>query len=208
MKAFWLSLTLILFAHLGFSQPTLNSISYQFADKFCECLEQHATALPKAILYEQTDSCVRSSIWKLRHEFDIVSRQMTKLENETDYLLGKRLGKDMFFLAVDSLVENCSFYRQTMDDYTNLLKNQLKPNPKSALEMINTVRNKAENTTDNIVLAKMEMLIAYLYEFLDDKQTAILFYQKSLDHNPTSTCKALKRMLELRKNQIMLRNEN
>jgi tetratricopeptide (TPR) repeat protein len=198
MKRIAILLMLNLFANIVIAQPNLNSISYQFADIFCDCLEQYANESPKAILYESTDTCVRSSMWKLRYEFDEVSRKMTKLENETDYQLGRRLGKNMIFVAVDSLVENCSFYRQTMDDYTTLLKNQLKPNAKTAVEMIQTVSKKAASTTDNVTLAKMEMIIAYLYEFLGEKQNAISYYQKSLNNNPTSTCKALKRMLELR----------
>jgi tetratricopeptide (TPR) repeat protein len=194
----YVSVLFLIFCFSASGQNKLVTFSNNLAINLCNCLEEHSTKKPKTLLYEQSTECL--TVFLQSNEatlMDLTNIYYSKMDI-TDYEKGRLLGKQLMINAIDTLVDNCPFYRQTVEEYRSILTKQLNPSKENAAIMIKRLQDKVAEIPEKEKRAKIYSLIGFLYDFMDEKENALLFYQKSISIQPSTSAKGLKRMLELK----------
>ena len=177
-----------------------KKLEKDFVDAYCHCLEGHASQEPDKILYNVTETCVRSFV---SDEATIKEIEQAVKEREmdstlSDYEKGRIIGKEIIYNTIDDLVKDCKLYRRALSEYKTILMEQLKITRESADRSIIELKSKEGSMTDQKSKAMYFSLLGVMYEFVGNKKEALTCYDKSMDAYPTTQAKGL---------QLLLRSE-
>ena len=175
-----------------------KKLEKDFVDAYCNCLERHASQEPDKILYNVTETCVRSFV---SDEAKIKEIEQAVKEREmdstlSDYEKGRIIGKEIIYNTIDDLVKDCKLYRRTLSEYKTILMEQLKITKESADRSIIEFKSKEGSMKDQKSKAMYFSLLGVMYEFVGNKKEALNCYDKSMDAYPTTQAKGLRLLLK------------
>jgi tetratricopeptide (TPR) repeat protein len=192
-----ISLLTFLIAFNAVGQPkTQQKLEKQFAREYCSCLENSHAAEPGKILYEVTETCIRSFFNNKGKEIEaMVGDRDWGSATLSDYEKGKVIGKEMIYNTIDDLVKDCKLYRESLSEYKATLMQQLKITRESADSSIVEFRSKEGMLKDEKSKATFFTLLAIMYEFVGNRKEALNAYDRSLRIFPTTQAKGLRLLL-------------
>jgi len=178
---------------IGQSELQLT-IEKEFMEDYCNCLQAHAKLDTETLLLDQTEVCIRQffadnaeSVNQLVLESDVVAA--------SDYEKGKEVGRQLIFNIIDDLVIECKVYRQTLDEYKQLLIGQTRATKESSGEIIALFQNALTQAASKSDQSTIYTVLGILHEFIGDEKEALINYDKALELHPSTQAKGLKQLL-------------
>lgn len=187
----------------GWSQMiTMADVEKQFIEVYCRCLENYSIGLkPGQLLFDQSENCIRGYFRDHSAEFTqlLESDSVLAASDLSDYEKGRALGVRMIQGAIDDLVKDCSFYRQTLSEYKSIMISQVLQPQDSIDRVIDRIREKESIIQAVETKATFYSILGILHEYAGRKEEALMWYDKSLEAKVTTVARGLRTLLALEK---------
>jgi hypothetical protein len=182
--------------------PTMPELEQKFNSAYCSCLEGYSLGLkPGQLLYNQSEACIRGFFRDHNAEFEafILHDSALMASDLTPYEKGRKVGSRLIQNSIDELVNDCSFYRQTLSEFKSIMISQVLK-PQDSIEMvIDRLKTNEAQFTDPKSRATFYTLMGVAYEYAGRKKEALIWYDKSLETEVTTSAKGLKALLQTEK---------
>lgn len=167
-----------------------------FLVQYCSCLGENSGLPSETILYKKSSECVIA--------FQKENAALIKEIIEDDYPKNTSIseqdrfndsGKRMVQNTIVELVRSCDFYRSTLSKYKGDLINQLGVTKENAQKGIKEMILNENKVKDSKSLALYFTLLGVMHEYINDKKSAINYYDKALKSYELTATKGLRQLL-------------
>lgn len=167
-----------------------------FLSQYCSCLGENSSLPPETILYKTSGECIIA--------FQKQNTELMKKIVEEDYPKNTSIseqdrfndsGKRMVQNTIVELVRNCDIYRNTLSKYKVNLINQLGVTKENAQQGIKEMRENESKVKDSQSLALYFTLLGVMHEYINDRKSAINYYDKALKSYELTATKGLRELL-------------
>jgi hypothetical protein len=178
--------------------PNQEKLEALFMEQFCSCMGRDQSLSPAVLLDGTTSDCIiefqkenADLIQKVVKEDYPENTTMTEQERLDDS--GRRMVRN----TIVPLVRNCEFYRTTLTKFKTNLIYQLhitQDNAKKSIQEMIQMEYKVKGTPN---YALYYSLLGVMHEYVNDKNAALRYYEKSLELKETTAVKGLRELLIL-----------
>jgi len=167
-----------------------------FLKQYCSCLGEDASLSPEIILYKKSSECIivfQNENAELMNE--IIKEDYPKNTSISEQERLNDSGRRMVQNTIIDLVRTCGFYRNTLNKYKTNLINQLGVTKENAQQGIKEMIDGEKKIKDNQSLALYFTLLGVMHEYINDKKSAINYYDKALKAHELTATKGLRELL-------------
>ena len=194
---------------IGAQGKEQRKLQDEFVEAYCKCVEEHPAPHALQLMSDSQEQCLRAFFTQRQGDYaHIIQKDHERFDNyKTDAEKRAALEREIVRNAIDDLVKDCSAYRKSIVTYKNYLFSQFmrEQTEKSLtrqdeLESIERVKQTVSSIKEPIKLANAYAMIGVMYEYVDEKEQAKKYYEKSIDLYPTTAAKALAALLKTERN--------
>jgi hypothetical protein len=194
----WILISLLTFIGLISYGQSKNQKKLEklFLTQYCSCLGQDASLTPEVILYKKSSECI-ITFQKENTELinEIVKEDYPKNTSISEQERRNDSGRRMVQNTIIDLVRSCDFYRSTLNKYKANLIDQLGVTKENAHQGIKEMIDGEKKVKDNQSLALYFTLLGVMHEYINDKKSAIGYYDKALKAYELTATKGLRELL-------------
>jgi tetratricopeptide (TPR) repeat protein len=183
----------------GFGQDgaKMKELEVLLVKQLCDCLGTISSKSPEFILNEGIASCVRVFF---QDKGEIMSE--IALENESmfvdmsEYEVGRKIGVKLISNTINELVLTCPYYRKALIDFKKEIVNDIRTKRADIKEFILEMKALESALDDPSRRYNYYLFLGILYEFTEDKASALETYQLAMEISPSTVVKALYTLLQ------------
>jgi hypothetical protein len=161
-----------------------------FPKDYCECLSERDSSMNAIQFMEE---CLWNFL--LKHQNDLTSLLSQNQDSIADIEIGKKLGLEITFGALPSLIKDCGVFTTTLREYRDVSLERLKVSKETVKQGITNMRTRRADIKNQDRLVTYFILLGMMHELDDDPISAIKSYEESIKVNPTLIAKALQSLL-------------